>query len=129
MAQKEVICVYVPSVNANRRSVHMFVCDGRCLAFIQQVHHVRSLCLNSSRANRIRQSYKLAGQLRRSRSQCTSKLLLKMHSVASSTDDARTQSSNSSNNSSTGPESTAVVLAGCSLAGGWLVPAISATPA
>ena len=96
----------------------MFVCDGVCLASIQQVHHVRSLCLNSSRANRIRQSYKLAGQLRRSRSQCTSKLLLRMHSVASSTDDTRTQSSNSSNNSSTGLE-TSVVIAGCSLAGGW----------
>jgi len=68
----------------------------------QQVQHVRSLCLNSSRANRIRQSYKIAGQLRRSRSQCTSKLLLRMHSVASSTDDAHAQSSNSSNNSSTG---------------------------
>jgi len=91
--------------------VRLYVYDGWWCAIVtgrpaaghsQQVHHVRSLCLNSSRANRIRQSYKVAGQLRRSRSQCTSKLLLKMHSVASSTDDARNLSSNSSNNSSTG---------------------------
>jgi len=84
-----------------------------------QLQHVRSLCLNTSRANRIRQSYKLAGQLRRSRSQCTSKLLLRMHTVASSTDDAAAASSSaSSNNSSTGVDSAALVLAR-SLPGGW----------
>ena len=84
-----------------------------------QLQHVRSLCLNTSRANRIRQSYKLAGQLRRSRSQCTSKLLLRMHTVASSTDDATAAASSaSSNNSSTGVDSAALVLAR-SLPGGW----------
>jgi len=72
---------------------------------------VRSLCLSQSRANRIRQSYKAAGQLRRSRSQCTSKLLLKMHTVASSTDDAAAVSSNNSNNSSTGLNQLSCLLA------------------
>jgi len=76
-----------------------------------QLHHVRSLCLSQSRANRIRQSYKAAGQLRRSRSQCTSKLLLKMHTVASSTDDAAAVSSNNSNNSSTGLNQLSCLLA------------------
>jgi len=94
--------MYTRSVITMCLSVYLSVCHNGCIYCRQHVHHVRSLCLNSSRANRIRQSYKLAGQLRRSRSQCTSKLLLRMHSVANSTDDTATPSSNSSNNSSTG---------------------------
>ena len=111
------LCPVVRIFRKSLRGVHtcpqcvcyMSVCLSVCLsvttAVRQQIHHVRSLCLNSSRANRIRQSYKIAGQLRRSRSQCTSKLLLRMHTVASSTDDAPNASSNSSNNSSTGVKS------------------------
>jgi len=102
------------------RRVFSSVWRRLCMCGGAQLHHVRSLCLNTSRAHRIRQSYKLAGQLRRSRSQCTSKLLLRMHSVANSTDDtaAAAASSTSSNNSSTGVESAPLVLAR-SLAGGW----------